>query len=140
MGISKQHLTVALPFVPILIIIIFLAWLVYPGGWSPDTWAMWNQVVGLRPYSDSKPIAMKLVWKAVSFFPFYGGILLVQVLIYFSAIAAFCVALFSSMTSQAVASLLIGVFPPVLYLNLTIWIDVIAYDLFFFFFEKELVL
>ncbi|WP_177428622.1 hypothetical protein, partial [Candidatus Venteria ishoeyi] len=115
-------------FLPVIVIVFYFAFLVYPGGWSPDTYSMWTQAMGYSPETTTKPMLFKIVWKYLSFLPGEGGMLILHIIVYLLSIIMLVSVLFKNFFIRLIISIFIALFPPLLTMNLTVWIGTSSLD------------
>lgn len=101
------------------------AWLFWPGHVSFDTAHQWYQVRNGQ-FSDHHPPLMALLWRATEpVLPGPGGPLLVQLALWWSALALAAASVFRDGRAQVAAVLLAGAAPPLFGLLGHVWKDVL---------------
>lgn len=101
------------------------AWLFWPGYVSFDTAHQWFQVRH-GEFSDHHPPLMALLWRATEpLLPGPGGLLLVQLALWWSALAVAAASIFRDGRAQVAAVVLAGAAPPLFGLLGHVWKDVL---------------
>jgi hypothetical protein len=109
-----------LPAITIMVALIFI---VYPGGFSPDSFSMYAMATGARELTDIKPLFTILVMRlGINVFG-DGGLVIINSTIYLIGVMLISAAIFTKWPSRLLVSLLLVLFPPLLMINLSNWID-----------------
>ena len=104
--------------------VLFLAlYIVYPGGFSPDSHILYAQATGYEELTNAKPVFVVLLMRwGVRWFG-DGGFVIINSALFFLGACLISAALFRRWLAKAAALLLLVVFPPFLLLNLSNWTD-----------------
>ncbi len=101
-------------------------YIVYPGGFSNDSFMMYSHAMNLVPLHDEKPVFDILIMKLGMYFFGDGGLLIVNCGLYLLGAMLVSAALFTKPVARMFSSVLLVSYPPLLLVNLTNWIDPIV--------------
>lgn len=109
--------------IPAAIVLGFAVYVVYPGGFSPDSQGLYAQATGFEELTNAKPVVPILLMRVGVRLFGDGGFVIINCLVYFLGAALMAGALFGGLLARSIALLLLVTFPPLLLINLTNWID-----------------
>ncbi len=112
--------------IPAITVMAVAIYIVYPGGFSPDSFVMYDMANGTKNLTDIKPIFSVLLMRlGINIFG-DAGLVIINAAVYLLGVTLISAALFSHFLSRLFTSLLLVSYPPLLLVNLSNWIDPIV--------------
>lgn len=108
---------------PAAVLLCCAIYIVYPGGFTPDSDKIYAQATKQAELTNAKPVFSVLLMRAAVHLLGHGGFVVVNSLMYFLGAGLICAALFRTWIARCMALLLLVAFPPLLLANLSNWID-----------------